>query len=73
LCYPRGKNKYKFQEIVVLPKWKKDETEFPVSVSWHKTRGYQCYIPTPIMDELGDPDFIRFILKGKKVEVKAEK
>jgi len=56
-----------------MPKWKKDETEFPVSVTWHKTRGYQAYIPTPIMDELGDPDFIKFVKKGKKVEVEAYK
>jgi hypothetical protein len=57
-----------------LTRWKKDETIFPVAVSWHKTRGYQCYIPTPIMESLGDPDFIKFEkIKGNKIEVKAEK
>jgi hypothetical protein len=57
-----------------LTRWKKDEKEFPVSVSWHKTRGYQCYIPTPIMEELGDPDSIRFIkVKKGKIEVEPVK
>lgn len=56
-----------------MPKWKKDETEFPVHVSYHKTRGYQAYLPKPIMDALGDPEFVKFILKGKKVEVKPDK
>ena len=56
-----------------MTRWKKDETEFPVSVSWHKTRGYQCYIPTPIMEALGDPDFIKFEKVKGKIEVKAEK
>lgn len=52
-----------------MPKWKKDETEFPVNVSFHETRGYQAYIPKPIMDMLENPDVIKFIIKGKKVEV----
>jgi len=55
-----------------VPKWKKDETEFPVNVSYHETRGYQAYIPKPIMDLLENPDAIKFVIgKGKKVEVKA--
>lgn len=52
-----------------MPKWKKDETEFPVTVSHHETRGYQAYIPKPLMDFLGNPDSIKFIIKGKKVHV----
>ena len=52
-----------------MPKWKKNETEFPVSVTWHKTRGYQTYVPTPIMKALGDPDFIKFVRKGDKFEL----
>jgi len=55
-----------------MPKWKKGETEFDVNVNYHKTRGYQIYVPRPIMDELGDPDVLIFEIKGKgKVEVKA--
>lgn len=52
-----------------MPKWKKDETEFPVNVSRHETRGYQSYLPKPIMEILGNPDMIKFIIKGNKIEV----
>lgn len=56
-----------------MPKWKKDETEFPVNVSYHETRGHQAYIPKPIMDFLENPDAIKFVIKGKKVEVESHK
>lgn len=60
--------------MIDVPKWKKGETEFPVTVSHHETRGYQAYIPKPIMDALENPEKIKFIIgKGKKVEVKAHK
>lgn len=54
-----------------MPKWKKEETEFPVTVSHHETRGYQAYIPKPIMDRLENPNAIKFIIKGKKIEVES--
>ncbi len=56
-----------------MPKWKKDETEFPVSVTHHETRGYQAYIPKPLMEFLGNPDFIKFVIKGKKIHVEPHK
>lgn len=73
IVYPRGKDKYHYLNIVIVPKWKKDETEFPVTVSHHETRGFQAYIPKPIMDILENPEAIKFIVKGKKIEVKAHK
>jgi hypothetical protein len=54
-----------------LPKWKKDATEFEVSVTHHEHRGYQAYLPKPIMEILGEPKTIKFRLKGKKVELEA--
>ncbi|MDE2590454.1 MAG: hypothetical protein KGL95_12425 [Patescibacteria group bacterium] len=56
-----------------MPKWKKDETEFPVNVSFHETRGFQAYLPKPLMEFLGTPDMIKFTIKGKKVEVTSHK
>ena len=56
-----------------VPKWKKDEKEFPVNVSYHETRGWQSYLPKPIMDFLGNPDMIKFIIKGNKIEVTSHK
>jgi hypothetical protein len=46
-----------------MPKWKKDETEFNTKVSYHEHRGYQCYVPRPIMEKLGKPVYIKFIVQ----------
>jgi hypothetical protein len=54
-----------------VPRWKKDQKEFIVSVSYHEHRGYQSYLPRPIMELLGSPKTIKFIIKNKKVEVEA--
>jgi len=57
----------------IMPKWKKDATEFTVSVNHNETRGYQSSIPKPVMDTLGNPDKITFVIKPKKkVEVRSE-
>jgi len=55
-----------------LPKWKKDATAFTVSVNHNKSRGYQSSIPKPVMEVLGSPDKITFLIKPKKkVEIVA--
>ena len=55
-----------------MPKWKKDQKEFKVSVTYHEHRGYQAYLPRPIMELLGTPKSIRFVLKdNRKVEVRS--
>ena len=52
-----------------MPKWKKDETEYKVRVNEHKTRGFQSTIPKPIMERLGTPKAIVFLVKGRRIEV----
>lgn len=54
-----------------MPKWSKDATEFTVSVNYVDKRGYSSSIPKPIMTVLGEPDKIKFVLKGKKVELES--
>jgi hypothetical protein len=57
---------------VRLPKWKKDQKEFRVSVTYHEHRGCQTYLPKPIIEVLGTPKSIKFTLKeNKKVEVRS--
>ena len=56
-----------------MPKWKKDATEFVVKVGHHETRGEQIYIPKPIVEFLGQPDSIKFMIKGKKLELLSNK
>lgn len=52
-----------------MPKWKKDAKEFTVSVNFNEDRGYQSSIPKPIIDVLGDPKKVTFVIDGKNVKV----
>lgn len=54
-----------------MPKWKKDAKEFKVGVNYNDRRGYQSSIPKPVMETLGSPEAIRFVITGKKVEIEA--
>lgn len=45
-----------------MPKWKKDAKEFIVGVNYMKDRGYQSSIPKPIMDKLGKPNSLKFVI-----------
>ncbi len=54
-----------------MGRWKKGATEFTVSVSYEEKRGYQSYVPKPVMKVLGEPESITYSVKGKKVEVKS--
>lgn len=54
-----------------MPRWKKDEKDFTVKVSYEEKRGYQSYVPKPVMEALGQPETITYSLKGKRVEVRA--
>jgi hypothetical protein len=54
-----------------MPRWKKDQTEFTVRVTYHEHRGYQTYIPRPVMEMLGKPKSITFIIKNRKIGVEA--
>jgi hypothetical protein len=56
-----------------MPKWKKDQIEFPVTVSSHETRGFQAYIPKPLMEILGNPKSIKFVIHGKEIHVEPHK
>ena len=55
-----------------MPKWKKDANEFKVGVNYVERRGFSSSIPKPVMETLGEPKAIKFIIKGKKVEVEAD-
>ena len=52
-----------------MPKWKKDATEFSVSVSNDGNGSNVCRIPKPIIERLGHPDRIKFVLSGKKIVI----
>jgi hypothetical protein len=54
-----------------MGKWKKGANEFEVGVNYHQVRGAQSSIPKPVIDALGRPKSIKFVIEGKKIEVKS--
>lgn len=56
-----------------MGRWKPGAKEFTVKVSFVDGRGYQLYVPKPVMKRLGDPSSLTFHVKGARVEVGAAK
>jgi hypothetical protein len=56
-----------------MPTWKKDAKEFEVGVNYVETRGFSSSIPKPIMNLLGNPKRIKFVINddNKTIEVKS--
>ena len=52
-----------------MPKWKKDAKEFTVSVNYNQARGYQSSIPKPVIEVLGTPRMITFVIDGANVSI----
>ncbi len=52
-----------------MPRWKKDAIEFTVSVAYGE-HDFKTNIPKPIIEYLGKPDKITFVIEGKRVIVK---
>ena len=52
-----------------MPKWKKDEKKFTVSINHNEHRGYQSSIPKPIIEMLGIPDKITFEIHGNTIKI----
>lgn len=57
-----------------MGKWKKDDSEFTVSVIPNiKCRTNYSYIPKPVLNLLGGPQRLTFVIENGKVMVKAGK
>lgn len=53
-----------------MPKWKKGETEFTVSLGYNDAKGYWVTVPKPIVEMLGEPRKITFEVRAdKRIEV----
>lgn len=53
-----------------MPRWKEGTTEFVVSLN--PTSGtHGCKIPKPIVEMLGNPEKLRFVVRGRNVMVRA--
>lgn len=45
-----------------MPKWRKGAKEFTVGVNYSDGRGYQSSIPKPVIDKLGKPNTLKFVI-----------
>jgi hypothetical protein len=45
-----------------MPKWKKDAKEFTVGVNYVENRGASSSIPKPVVEILGNPHSIKYIV-----------
>ena len=55
-----------------MTRWKKDETEFNVAITKNKSSNTSySYIPKPILEQLGTPDMLKFLLTDGKIIVQA--
>lgn len=56
-----------------MPKWKKDAKEFEVALHHDERRGAMAVIPKPIVDMLGVPDSITFVIETKHIRIHSDK
>ncbi|MBA4719427.1 MAG: hypothetical protein HRO68_10180 [Nitrosopumilus sp.] len=55
-----------------MTRWKKDETEFTVSLNLDETRGAICIVPKPVVEKLGNPKRIKFVIQDKNIIVNSD-
>ena len=51
-----------------MPKWSKDAKEFIVAVNCHEIRGCNTQVPKPIMELLGNPSKVKYVIRGSRIE-----
>lgn len=52
-----------------MPKWSKDAKEFSVNVHYDKEKGSQVRIPKPLLDQMGNPDKVTFVISGENIKI----
>ncbi len=53
-----------------MPKWKDGAREFSVSVTYNELKGSQIRVPKPILERLGNPERIKFVIgRNDRIEV----
>jgi len=51
----------------VLTRWKKDQKEFSVKLTFDGANSTICRVPKPIIEFLGNPENLKFVIKGKGI------
>lgn len=63
------------EKYFLVTRWKKDQKEFSVSLSKSKnadgSQSLICRVPRPVVNFLGNPEGLKFTIKGKNILVVA--
>ena len=53
-----------------MTRWAPGTTEFPMKViPDRRAKTYGIHVPPPVREILGNPEYIKFVIRGKKVTV----
>ncbi|MDN5869039.1 MAG: hypothetical protein L0H55_16770, partial [Candidatus Nitrosocosmicus sp.] len=52
-----------------VPKWKNDAKEFEVGINYVEGRGYSSSIPKPIIEKLGNPKRLKFVVNDNDIKL----
>jgi hypothetical protein len=55
-----------------LTRWKKDQKDFSVKLSFDGTNSTVCRVPKPIIEFLGNPENLKFMIRGKGIIVTSD-
>ena len=53
----------------MLTRWKKDQKEFSVKLAFDGKNSTICRVPKPIVEFLGNPENLKFVIRGKGIIV----
>lgn len=55
-----------------MTRWKKDTKEFSVKLTFDGTNSTICRVPKPIIKFLGDPESLKFVIRGKGIIITSD-
>jgi len=69
VCDKSGSHTYTIKDYWRSPRTPKGMDKNHVSLSNDGSDGFVCRVPKPILEILGKPDRIKFVLKGSKIDI----
>lgn len=61
--------KYTYGYYIIMTRWQENETKFQVTINYNLKKGSIIRVPKPILQRLGNPDTITFLIEGNKIRI----
>ncbi|MDH3311583.1 MAG: hypothetical protein OEM28_00350 [Nitrosopumilus sp.] len=55
-----------------MTRWKKNQKEFSVKLTFDGANSTICRVPKPIIEFLGKPENLKFVIRGKGIVVTSD-